>query len=70
VPLEELDGPLVALRGRNRLEGTEIPPFAPDHAAKLLIGAVPRHPASPPESCSSARILLDAAIVIGVVIHG
>jgi len=43
VPLEELHSALVALRSRKC------------HAAKLLIGAVARHPAYPPESCSSAR---------------
>src|SRR5256712_992799 len=71
VPLEDLHGALLALRGRERLEGAEVPPLArarvlharvetelarlelPDHAGKLLIGAVARHPASPAESGSS-----------------
>src|SRR5436309_9243854 len=66
VPLEELHGALVALRGRECLEGAEIPPLArarvllalveaelarfelPDHAAKLLIGAIARHPSRAP----------------------
>src|SRR5207245_8960784 len=71
VPLEGLHGALLALRGRERPEGAEVPPLArarvlharvetelarlelPDHAGKLLIGAVARHPASPAESGSS-----------------
>src|SRR5438309_11849119 len=37
VPLEELHGALVALRGRERLEGAEIPPLA---RARILLARV------------------------------
>src|SRR2546430_17432359 len=37
VPLEELHGPLVPLRGRERLEGAQVPPLA---RARVLLARV------------------------------
>ena len=62
VPLEELHGALVALRGRERLEGAEIPPLA---RARILLARV---------EAELARLELPdhaAKLLIGVVArHG
>src|SRR5439155_4284583 len=58
VPLEELHGALVALRGRKRIEGAEVPPLA---RARVLLARVEAELARVELSDHAAKLLIGAA---------